>query len=55
VLGVRDMTQITKLYAASTFLYFQAYSILAFMYLVITILLTRGVRALEGRLSRFRR
>jgi polar amino acid transport system permease protein len=55
VLGVRDMTQITKLYAASTFLYFQAYSILAFMYLVITILLTRGVRAVEGRLSRYRR
>ncbi|MCC6191739.1 MAG: amino acid ABC transporter permease [Anaerolineales bacterium] len=54
VLGVRDMTQITKLYAASTFLYFQAYSILAFMYLVLTILLTRGVRALEARLSRYR-
>jgi polar amino acid transport system permease protein len=54
VLGVRDMTQLTKLYAASTFLFFQAYSILAFMYLFMTILLTRGVRALEARLSRFR-
>jgi polar amino acid transport system permease protein len=54
VLGVRDMTQITKLYAASTFLFIQAYSILAFMYLFLTILLTRGVRFIEGRLSRFR-
>jgi polar amino acid transport system permease protein len=55
VLGVRDMTQLTKLYAASTFLYFQAYSMLAFMYLVITILLTRVVRWIEGRLSVYRR
>jgi polar amino acid transport system permease protein len=55
VLGVRDMTQLTKLYAASTFLYFQAYSMLAFMYLVITILLTRVVRWVEGRLSAYRR
>ena len=54
VLGVRDMTQITKLYAASSFLFFQTYSMLAFMYLVLTILLTRGVRYIEGRLSRFR-
>jgi len=54
VLGVRDMTQITKLYAASTFLFFQSYSILAFMYLFTTILLTRFLRYFEGRLSRFR-
>jgi polar amino acid transport system permease protein len=54
VLGVRDMTQITKLYAASTFLFFQSYSILAFMYLFMTILLTRVLRYFEGRLSRFR-
>jgi polar amino acid transport system permease protein len=54
VLGVRDITQLTKLYAASTFLFFQSYSILAFIYLFMTILLTRGVRALETRLSRFR-
>jgi polar amino acid transport system permease protein len=54
VLGVRDITQLTKLYAASTFLFFQAYSILAFIYLFMTILLTRGVRAIEARLSRYR-
>ena len=51
VLGVEDITQITKLYAASTFLFFQAYSILAFIYLSMTVLLSRLVRNLETRLS----
>jgi polar amino acid transport system permease protein len=55
VLGVGDITQLAKLYASSTFLFFQTYSILAFIYLTLTILLTRGVRALEGRLSQYRR
>ncbi len=54
VLGVADITQITKLYAASTFLFFQSYSILAFIYLSMTILLSRLVRALETRLSAHR-
>lgn len=55
VLGVRDLTQITKLYAASTFLFFQAYSILAFLYLSMTILLTRLIRRLETYLAQSRR
>jgi len=55
VLGVQDVTQLARLYAASTFLFFQTYSILAFIYLIITILLTRFVRWLERRLSRDRR
>lgn len=50
VLGVQDITQLAKLYAASTFLFFQTYNILAFLYLVMTILLTRGVRYMERRL-----
>ena len=54
VLGVNDLTQLAKLYASSTFLFFQTYSMLAFMYLVITIMLTRLVRLLEARLSQFR-
>jgi polar amino acid transport system permease protein len=54
VLGVSDITQLAKLYASSTFLFFQTYSILAFLYLVMTIMLTRLVRILEARLSRFR-
>jgi polar amino acid transport system permease protein len=55
VLGVEDITQLTKLYAASTFLFFQSYSILAFIYLTMTILLSRLVRTLETRLSVHRR
>jgi polar amino acid transport system permease protein len=55
VLGVEDITQLTKLYAASTFLFFQAYSILAFLYLTMTIMLSRLVRTLETRLSAHRR
>ncbi len=55
VLGVEDVTQKAKLYAASTFLFFQTYSILAFIYLTMTVLLSRGVRTLENRLSRYRR
>ncbi|MCA9981338.1 MAG: amino acid ABC transporter permease, partial [Anaerolineales bacterium] len=51
VLGVQDMTQLAKLHAASTFLFFQTYSILAFLYLVLTIMLTRAVRWLERRMG----
>jgi polar amino acid transport system permease protein len=55
VLGVEDITQITKLYASSTFLFFQSYSILAFIYLTMTIMLSRLVRWMELRLTRDRR
>jgi polar amino acid transport system permease protein len=54
VLGVSDITQLAKLYASSTFLFFQTYSILAFIYLVLTIMLTRVVRFIEARMSTFR-
>ena len=55
ILGVRDITQITKLYASSTFLFFQSYSLLAFIYLTMTVLLSRLVRTLETRLAADRR
>jgi polar amino acid transport system permease protein len=55
ILGVQDITQLAKLYAASTFLFFQTYSILAFIYLTMTIMLTRVVRWIEARLSQDRR
>jgi polar amino acid transport system permease protein len=54
-LGVEDITQKAKLYAASTFLFFQTYSILAFIYLIMTVLLSRVVRWLETRMSIYRR
>ncbi len=51
VLGVRDMTQLSKLYAASSFQYLKTYTLLAFMYLTMTVLLSIGVKSMERRLS----
>ncbi len=52
VLGVRDMTQEARLYAAASFRYLETYSVLAFNYLVLTFTLSLGVKALENRLSK---
>ncbi len=51
VLGVQDMTQLAKLVAAGNFLYMQTLTMLAFIYLVIVVLLTRLVRWMEYRLQ----
>lgn len=51
VLGVRDMTQLSKLYAAASFQYLKTYTLLAFMYLTMTVLLSIGVKSMERRLS----
>lgn len=50
VLGVPDITQMGKVYAASTFLYFETYNIVAFLYLSMTIVLSLGVRWMERRM-----
>lgn len=52
VLGVREMTQLNKLYVSSTFNFNQGYIVLAFLYLTMTILLSRLVRLMEARMSR---
>ncbi len=49
VLGVRDMTQSARLHSASSFQFFLTYSILTFLYLLLTISLTRLVRYIERR------
>ncbi|HET6444313.1 MAG TPA: amino acid ABC transporter permease [candidate division Zixibacteria bacterium] len=49
ILGVQDLTQMTRLRVAGTFLAFQTWSILAFIYLLITVSLTRIVRYIERR------
>jgi polar amino acid transport system permease protein len=54
-LGVQDVTQIGKVYSASTFMFFETYNVVAFFYLCVTISLSIGVRALEKRLKRSRR
>ena len=46
VLGVQDITQIGKVYSASTFRFFETYNVVAYLYLVMTVGL--ALRACEG-------
>ena len=50
-LGVQDITQLGKVYSASTFKFFETYSIVALLYLVMTLGLAMLVRWLEARLD----
>jgi polar amino acid transport system permease protein len=52
VLGVADITQIGKVYASGSFRFFETYSIVAYVYLIVTIGLSLGLRAFEKRLRR---
>ena len=52
ILGVQDLTQLTRLYYSANFLYMQSLTMLAFMYLVLVVSLTRLVRFMEQRLQR---
>ena len=51
-LGVQDITQLGKVYSASTFRFFETYNVVAYLYLVMTIGLSLLVRGLEARLKR---
>lgn len=51
VLAVRDITQVARLYAGSTFRFREAYVTLAVMYLTMTVILSLGVQLLERRLK----
>jgi polar amino acid transport system permease protein len=55
VLGVQDITQLGKVYAASTFLFFETYNAVAFFYLILTVTLSLLVRVLERNLKTVRR
>lgn len=46
-LGVQDITQLGKIYSSSTFMFFETYNVVAFLYLVLTILLSLAVKWLE--------
>jgi polar amino acid transport system permease protein len=52
VLGVRDITQEARLYASSTFRYTESLTLLALLYLSLTLLIALGVRVLEHRYRR---
>ncbi|MEO8669184.1 MAG: amino acid ABC transporter permease, partial [Bauldia sp.] len=51
-LGVQDITQLGKVYSSSTFLFFETYNVVAFLYLVMTVGLSLLVRGLEAWLKR---
>lgn len=50
VLGVQDITQLGKVYSASTFKFFETYGIVALLYLVMTLGLAMLIRWVEQRL-----
>jgi polar amino acid transport system permease protein len=49
-LGVQDITQLGKVYSASTFKFFETYSIVALLYLIMTLGLALVIRWIEKRL-----
>ncbi len=51
-LGVQDITQLGKLHSSSTFLFFETYNVVAFLYLSMTISLSLLVRWLEHAMGR---
>ncbi|WP_299940682.1 amino acid ABC transporter permease [uncultured Nitratireductor sp.] len=52
VLGVADITQMGKIYASGSFRFFETYSIVAYIYLILTIGLSLALRGLEQRLRK---
>lgn len=50
VLGVADITQMGKVYASGSFRFFETYSIVAYIYLILTIGLSLVLRAVEKRM-----
>jgi His/Glu/Gln/Arg/opine family amino acid ABC transporter permease subunit len=50
VLGVADITQLGKVYAAGSFRYFETYNVVAFLYLTMTLGLSLALQVLERRL-----
>ncbi len=55
VLGVADITQAGKIYASGSFRFFETYSIVAYIYLILTVGLSLGLRRLEQRLRKGQR
>jgi polar amino acid transport system permease protein len=50
-LGVQDITQLGKVYSASTFKFFETYSVVAMLYLVMTLGLAMFIRWVEQKLE----
>jgi len=50
VLGVADITQLGKIYAAGSFRFFETYNIVAYVYLMMTVTLSLGLRRIERKM-----
>jgi polar amino acid transport system permease protein len=50
VLGVSDITQMGKIYASGSFRFFETYSIVTYIYLILTIGLSLALRQVEKRM-----
>ncbi len=55
VLGVQDITQLGKVYSASTFKFFETYNVVAFLYLIMTVGLSILLKRLEERMGQYAR
>jgi polar amino acid transport system permease protein len=51
ILGVRDITQVARLYAGASFRFHEAYTTLSVMYLTMTLALSMVVKLIERRIS----
>ena len=52
VLGVADITQLGKIYAAGSFRFMETYNVVAYIYIIVTLMLSLVLRRLEEHLRR---
>jgi len=55
IIAVADLLRRGREYASQTFDYFETYTVIALVYLIITLLLSKGVSIMEGRLHYYDR
>jgi polar amino acid transport system permease protein len=55
IISVADLLRRGREYASQTFDYFETYTVIALVYLIITLLLSKGVSIMEGRLHYYDR
>ncbi len=55
VLAITDLLRRGSIYASNTFEYFEAFTVIALIYLIITLLLSKGMSIVERRLSYYDR
>jgi polar amino acid transport system permease protein len=53
ILAVADLLRRGREFSSETFLYFETYTMVALVYLVITLILSKGVSIMEARLSHY--